>query len=290
MSVIQEFTVAPGQTEATFRIQKSAQHLLIKRIASLSIIAAGLLLGLPEKVSAEVSHPARKRFVQGDRVPLSHTSAWAQFGRGPVVEIAPATSLADSGFGEVRIGVANSITTTVHYYLNQSGAVELVSDDQFTITITNLVPGAHYVISAPEMPVLPMTANKLYKYDTSLILANDREKELFVAGFAGLILPNNPAAIERVTFTIVVDDQGTQKEESYPLDELLAVQADANPVVVTMNYTSPNVAARSTVNMTSITSDLLVISLNNCTKVDVQTVLGQEVMYTLIKVADRSEG
>jgi hypothetical protein len=289
VSKILEFTVAPGATERTFRVTKSVQHLLMRRTGTLAILAAGLLLGLPEKVSAEISHPVRKRVVGCDRIPLSHIAAFNQFGRGPIVETAPAAGLADALFGSIREGAnaSQQITTEVHYYISQDGPLEILSDDDFSITLTGLVVGATYTIFAPEQPVMPASASSYTNYERSLVLAGETQKDVYTADCIGMILPNRPDVLERLVMTFNMDGS-SEKESEYPLDELLAVQADANPFVTVMNYTSPNVNARSSVSTSSGNADLLIMKFQHVNRIELHTVLGQQLEYTLVRNLDRN--
>jgi hypothetical protein len=285
---IQQFTVTnETETTQTFRVQKSAQELQFNRTGPIAILTMGMALGLPEKISTEITHPVRKRKTQADLIPLSHIAAWAQFGRGPIVETAAATGLADPDFGIPNSGSTAQILTQTRYYLNASGPIEIDQEDQFTVKLSGLVIGCTYRIDAPEMPVIPAYSQQFYKYEESLILGTDREKSIFTAGCVGLIIPNNPLAIERVVMTIQVDET-TTKDCTWSLAELLAVQADANPQVAVMNYTSNRANARSTAFVQAGTSDLLVISLNHVRNVEIHNFLGQQVNYTLVSVADRS--
>lgn len=285
--IIQEFTVLPGQTEKTFRVQKSTQELLISRTGKLSILALGMLLGLPEKISTEITHPVRKRVTQADREPLSHIAAWAQFGRGPIVETAPASGLAEVGFGTAEAVGGAVVKTQTRYYINQSGPLEIDTDDQFNVTISGLVVGSTYVIESPEMPVQPAYSQMLYNYNISRILENDRQKSIATGGCVGLVLPNDPLTIERVVMTIQVDEN-TTKDCTWSLNELLSVQSDANPNVAVMTYTSPNANARGSVSVPSGTSDLLVVSLNHVRSIEIHTTLGRTLDYTLISVQGRA--
>jgi hypothetical protein len=289
MSLIQEFTAQPGETEKTFMVQKTTQELRVKRVSTVAVLLVGLVLGFPEKVSAEITNPVRKRVTGSERIPLSHIAAWGQHGRGPIVESAAAAGLADVDFGEGggTVAPARLVTTEIHYYLNQVGPMEIATDDQMAITITGLVPGASYKIYAPGIPVNPATAQQMYVYEQSLILPGDREKTLYTSQACGLILPNAPTKIVRFVFAFLLPD-GTEKEETLLLEDLLAVQSDANPFYGVMSFESEFVNARSTVLMPSGKSDLLVVSLNHVTRVEVHTVLGEQVEYTLVKVVDRN--
>ena len=285
---IHEFTAT--KAEETFRVSKSAQELIITRTSRLAIFAAGLLSGLPERISAEITNAHRNREEQGDRIPLSEIAFWGQFGRGPITETVPTNWINDANFGlgdeDGGAGALTTVTTKVHYYLSQSGPIELVAEDQFNVTMTNLVIGATYSIESPEMPVVATYANELYRYERSTILGSDTSKEIFTAGAAGIIIPNDPSAIQRIVATIQIDEN-TTKQVNWSLPELLATQSQANPHVSQLQVTSVHPREREVRLVASGTAELLQVSLNHMPKIEIHTTLGREVKYTVVRSVTR---
>lgn len=293
MSDIQRIVVQPGQTEATIRIQKSAQHLIIGRTSTLAIIALGLALGLPETLTAEISHPVRKRVELFDRVPLSVPAIWAQYGRGPIAEFANFSASTAANFGTVAVlgaEAAANVRVEACVFLNDLGPLELLSDDQFTLTIKNLVPGAIYDISAPEMPILPAYSQQYYKYEQSLILENDRDRKIFVKGVDGLILPNlADDVITRLKIEWLVDGlTGETREEELSMHELLTSQESANPSFNCIHYRSAKPAEVDTDFAPSRFSDYLLLDTKSMISVTLYKALGKLITYTTVQVADRN--
>jgi len=290
MAEIARIVVAPGQTEATIRVQKSTQHLIIGRISTLAIAAVGLALGLPETFTAEITHPVRERAEFFDRIPHAIPAIWAQYGRGPICEFAQAAGLSNAAFGTVAVAGADAsqqVFVETIVFINDLGPVELVTDDQFNLTIKGLLPGATYIISAPEMPILPLYANLYYKYEQALILENDRDRTIFTKGIDGLILPNvGEDTITRVKLNFQVDEN-TTREEEFSMAELRSSQESANPSFSAIYYSGTAATADSKF-APSRKADYLLLDTKSMVSVTVYKALGKLITFTTIKVADRN--
>lgn len=292
MSLLKEFTATPENRTFSVRVEKALQHIDVQRISKISVTQSGLVLGLPELVSAEITHPVRSRVRNANDTPFAHIALWAQHGRGPIQEIYQRTD-----------GTMNVYDTRFKYYLNDLGPVEILADDHFVIKIEDCIPGATYRIYGPEQQVIGGEANRYFSYETAIILPTDRERTLAAAGKQGIILPNRPDAIERVVIR-VSDKQGNVSENELDLFELMAVQADSNPFVSVLtdapedqlhSFLPPNgipgdgpiASIRSNVFSPSQYADLFLLMFNDVQSIQIDLKLGQELKYTMIGVTDR---
>jgi hypothetical protein len=292
VSLLKEFTATATQRDFSFRIEKALQHIDVQRISGTSVTRAGLIDGLPEIISAEITHPTRSRVRNANDTPLSHMALWAQHARGPISEAY------DGGVGLAEYD------TRFKYYLNDNGPVEILADDHFVVKFEGCIVGATYRIYGPEQQVVALEANRYFSYETAVILASDRERNLSAQGKQGIILPNDLSAIERVVLR-VADADGNVAETELDLFELMAVQADTNPFTSVL-YDLANLdqirsqqaqgemlpgsssgLVRTSVLAPSTYADLFLIMFTGVQSIQIDTVLGHEVKYTIIGLADR---
>lgn len=285
MSLVLQKTATASDNTLSVRLTKAVAHIELRRFGTLSVLTAGLLAGLPETVSAEITHPTRERARPADRIQLGHIALYGQHGRGPIVEILPATTVQNpDGSVAVNADGTQMYALSVKYYLNDNGPIEVLADDHFTVTIEGLVAGAQYELHAPEMPVLPQYANSYNKFEQGIILENDRERMIQTAGKTAIMIPNTPAAIERILLTFNINGVKTQQE--FSLYELLQAQADKNPVITVLSVTG-TAAQRRTLQQMSASADLFLLDLGVISAIQIDTVLGQRLVYTVVSVATR---
>jgi hypothetical protein len=284
---ITEFTVLPGgPTEKTFRVETSVQHLRFKRISKLAIAQVGLLAGLPERVTVEVNHPTRRRIQVGQGVAMSHYAAWAQYGRGPIVETAQYADSLQPHFGTLQFDGSGVVTVEFSIFLNDGGPIELLADDQCMVTLRNLLVGT-YEVWNPDQPILAPNAQEFISMERSLILEDTLSKPLVCAGYQGIILPNTPSAIESIVLDYNMGDGRTEQSE-YVLEELMDAQDDVNPAFSVINYTGPNLSDIDSDLIPAGRADLLVLDFKHIVGLEIKSTLGQRVEYTMVRVADRN--
>lgn len=262
MTQIATFNGTAGRQK--IRISKATMGLQIRRTGPLSVTKNGLALGFPELVAAEITHPSRKRADGGDQLPLGMIALWGQYLRGPIAE-------RQNG---------DQYTAEVNYWLNQSSAIEVTSEDQFVVTI-DPVAGHTYEVYAPESPVLYPGASSFYNYEVQRMASDLRTKTLYTADAVGLIIPNNPGYIERLTLTLNLPGGG-QDDIEVEMRELLSQAQRANPFVSVLNN-----ALASTVAFTE-DANFILLSLNMVASVELHNVLGAEYDYMLVRVVDRN--
>jgi hypothetical protein len=287
VSKITEFTVVPGQTEKTFRVEKSVQHLRFVRHSGFSIATLGLLAGLPERVTVEITHPTRRRIQGGQGVSMAHYAAWAQYGRGAIVEtfVGNAQDFISFNMGVLPEG-SQAVKTEFNIFLNDGGPIELLADDQCMVTVRGLLAGKYEVYN-PNQPVIPPNAQEYLSMERALILEDTLSKPLVCAGYQGIILPNDPSAIEAIIIDYNMGEGRTEQSE-YTLDELMDAQDDVNPHFSEFHYDAFGIVDDISLLRPAGQADLLVLDFKHITNLEIKSVLGRRVEYTMARVADRN--
>jgi hypothetical protein len=286
VSKITEFTVAPGQTEKTFKIEKSVQHLRVIRRSGRLVALLGLLNGLSERITVEVTHPTRRRIQNGQGVLMSHYAAWAQYGRGPIQEKFIGSASEFANFSDGYISPEPVVEIEFNLFLNDAGPMELLADDQAMATLRGLVPGS-YEVWNPDQPVIPANAQEYISMERALILEDTLSKPLTTVGFQGIVIPNDPEAIEE----IVIDydmGEGRTEQSTYQLEELMAAQAEVNPHFTEFTYDAPGLKDDFYQAPPAREADLLVLDFKHIKGLEIKSVLGKRVEYTMVRVADRN--
>lgn len=272
--LLHTFTATAENTETEFKIEQSIQELDWTRTGPISVFALGLLLGLPEIISTEITHPVRDRARGADNVPYSHPTFWAQHGRGPLLE-------------SVVVETPGVYTLDGRYYIGDQGPIEILADDRFRVVVRGCVPGCTYEFFGPEQQLNGAQANRYIKYDTGLILPTDRDRRLSVVGKQGIIFPNRPDIIQDIILT-TVDANGNKADKKLVMEEITAAQTDANPNVLQLQHRSADPAKRDTDFMDSASADLVLIMFNGVTSLLIDNNLGYELRYTIVSVEERA--
>jgi hypothetical protein len=272
--LLHTFTATAGNTETSFKIEQSIQELDINRTGPISLFALGLLLGLPEIISTEITHPVRDRARGADNVYFAYPAFWAQHGRGPILE----SVNVDSATPQYEV--------SYRYYIGDQGPIEILAEDHFTVTVRNMVPGATYQFHGPEQQLDGLSANKYLQYDAGIILQTDRDRRLQVTGKQGIIFPNRPDVIQDIILT-TVDSNGNKADKKLDMFELTSIQTDQNPNVVQIQYKSADPAKRDTDFADSKSADLLLIMFNGVTSILIDNILGNELRYAVVSVEER---
>ncbi|MGI4872025.1 MAG: hypothetical protein ACRYFX_12710 [Janthinobacterium lividum] len=273
------FTASPGNTETSFKIEQSIQELDTVRTGPVSVFALGLLAGLPEIISTEITHPVRDRARGADNVPLAYPLLWGQHGRGPLLETVEVPNQPGDGL--------LTYVLKARYYIGDQGPIEILADDHFTVTVRNLIPGCTYDFYGPEQQLLGEHANKYLDYEMGIILATDRDRRLQVAGKQGIIFPNRPDIIQDIILT-TVDGNGNKADKKLVMEEMTAAQTDANPNVLQLQYKSADPAKRDTDFMDSASADLVLIMFNGVQSILIDNILGNELRYVIVSNVDRA--
>ena len=233
------YVASLGQQSHKFKIDRSLQKLMVVRSHPSYAMFGQILSALPEIITLENTNSNNQRISNADRVRLGYLACFAQFGEGVIPE-------------RITAGASRVFIPVV---LGRDGQA-VTGNDNYTLLIENMVPGATYEVFALETPT---TGNRYWDYVQGSVLAGDHQKALDLDGTTAILLPAS-AGITRATVTFSTD--AGDRICDYTLEELRFISAETNDIESIAHIEAQSgLVAEGTNVFGSMTSELVVIML-----------------------------